>query len=122
MDVVQFYDGDVKDYKCDLSKVAYTGTHDNETFRAWLETRFADEIDIEDEVLEKLYLSDAKVVIIPLQDAAGLGNEARMNTPGTTDSNWKWKACESDLEKAGVMLKKYMNIYTEKDLQKDEEE
>ena len=33
-----------------------------------------------------------ELVIIPAQDLLGLGSEARMNRPGTTDPrNWKWK-------------------------------
>ena len=33
-----------------------------------------------------------ELVIIPAQDLLGLGSEARMNRPGTTDArNWKWK-------------------------------
>jgi 4-alpha-glucanotransferase len=29
--------------------------------------------------------------IIPLQDALGLGSEARMNTPSLHGGNWKWR-------------------------------
>ena len=33
-----------------------------------------------------------ELVIIPAQDLLGLGTEARMNRPGTTDPrNWKWR-------------------------------
>ncbi len=27
----------------------------------------------------------------PMQDFLGLGSEARMNTPGTTEGNWRWR-------------------------------
>jgi 4-alpha-glucanotransferase len=34
--------------------------------------------------------SKARMSIIPLQDLLGLGSHARMNTPGTSENNWKW--------------------------------
>ena len=30
--------------------------------------------------------------VIPMQDYLDLGGEARMNFPGTTNSNWTWRA------------------------------
>ena len=42
-------------------------------------------------IIEKLYLSKAPWVIVPLQDILGLGSEARMNKPGTTRGNWQWQ-------------------------------
>jgi 4-alpha-glucanotransferase len=35
--------------------------------------------------------SIANQAIIPLQDLLGLGNEARMNFPGTAEGNWGWR-------------------------------
>jgi 4-alpha-glucanotransferase len=35
--------------------------------------------------------SVANLAIIPMQDILELGSEARMNTPGTTVGNWKWR-------------------------------
>ena len=32
----------------------------------------------------------AETVIIPIQDYLGLGNEARINTPSTSEGNWCW--------------------------------
>jgi len=29
--------------------------------------------------------------MIPLQDVMGLGSAARMNLPGTTSGNWRWR-------------------------------
>ena len=31
------------------------------------------------------------LAVLPLQDVLGLGAEARLNTPGTTQGNWSWK-------------------------------
>ena len=33
----------------------------------------------------------ADTCIVPLQDWLGLDASARMNTPGTVDSNWSWR-------------------------------
>jgi 4-alpha-glucanotransferase len=33
----------------------------------------------------------ANIAIIPMQDILGLGAEHRMNTPGTTEKNWRWR-------------------------------
>ena len=35
--------------------------------------------------------SVANYCIIPMQDYLGLGEEARINTPGTQGINWKWR-------------------------------
>ncbi|MEQ9067878.1 MAG: 4-alpha-glucanotransferase [Gimesia chilikensis] len=32
----------------------------------------------------------------PLQDLLNLGEEARMNTPGSCEGNWRWR-CTTDL-------------------------
>ena len=43
------------------------------------------------EFLRVLMASGASCVIFPLQDILGLGENARMNTPGTAEGNWKWR-------------------------------
>jgi 4-alpha-glucanotransferase len=35
--------------------------------------------------------SVAKLAMLPLQDILALGSEHRMNTPGTTADNWRWR-------------------------------
>ena len=35
--------------------------------------------------------SNANTAVVPLQDIIGLGSEARMNIPGTTGGNWRWR-------------------------------
>ena len=35
-----------------------------------------------------------------LQDFLGLGSEARINTPGTTSDNWRWRMEEGALDSA----------------------
>jgi 4-alpha-glucanotransferase len=84
--------------------VAYTGTHDNETTLGWFRLQNADvqrqilsylqKETTQDLVLaciEMLWSSRAFLTIAPIQDFLQLGNEARMNLPGTVGGNWKWK-------------------------------
>ena len=86
--------------------VVYTGTHDNNTTRGWYEDEATPEIreriaeyvghDVTSETVTSQLIqlamnSVANTSIIPMQDLLGLGSEARMNTPGTTGHNWKWR-------------------------------
>jgi len=86
--------------------VVYTGTHDNNTARGWFEEeagpevrrRFfryvGREVPAEEVHLELMRLalgSVADLAILPLQDVLGLGSEARMNTPGRAEGNWRWR-------------------------------
>jgi 4-alpha-glucanotransferase len=83
---------------------AYTGTHDNDTARGWLdhappeERRRAldytgsDGTDFAWALLRTALASVAETAIAPLQDVLGLGSEARLNTPGEPDGNWRWQA------------------------------
>lgn len=83
--------------------VCYTGTHDNETVNGWF-GRLSDQDRrylgltlgkyIEDpawELIRFAWSSVAVLAIAPLQDVLGLGNEARMNTPGIAEGNWHWR-------------------------------
>lgn len=87
------------------NSVCYTGTHDNMTTRQWLETgtpemrRYATEYMRLDEqeglvwgVIRTAMSSVSDTCVIPMQDYLDLGGEARMNFPGTTNSNWTWRA------------------------------
>lgn len=106
--------------------VAYTGTHDNDTIRGWLEDegggagnpRSAEQAEKERQaairyvagpmatdlgkephwhLIRAVYASVAALAVIPLQDALGLDNGARMNTPGTADGNWEWRVDDSSI-------------------------
>jgi 4-alpha-glucanotransferase len=95
--------------------VAYTGTHDNDTLAGWLsqcereksaERRRelaaernralayagSDGREAHWDMVRTLYASTADTVIVPWQDFLGLGNEARMNVPGTANGNWRFRA------------------------------
>lgn len=88
------------------NSVVYGGTHDNETLvgyfkpeaRQWWELQYiadylgaAHHDEVPDKVFRAAYGSVASVAVFQMQDVLGLGNEARMNTPGTVGGNWKWR-------------------------------
>ncbi len=101
--------------------VVYTGTHDNETLFGWFaglskeqKEHIRDYLGDHDTANKWMYkklialamMSAAKICIIPVQDWLGLDNTARMNTPGTVDTNWSWRLVEGQIpeELAGEML------------------
>lgn len=63
---------------------------DEESSNCWF-----DNVDVSDLVVEKLIdnamHSRAAICIIPMQDCLHLDSDARMNSPGTTTGNWKWR-------------------------------
>ncbi len=76
-------------------------THDTETVRGWWEgldpehQRWLhlgrDGAEVAETLCNRVLSSPAAWAILPLQDILGLGNEARMNVPGTTEGNWCWR-------------------------------
>jgi 4-alpha-glucanotransferase len=86
--------------------VVLTGSHDNDTTRAYFEKAKEDEKhiyehaqlylnyfgdDIVNELIRAAYASVANIVIIPMQDILNLGGDARMNFPGKLGGNWAWR-------------------------------
>lgn len=93
-------------YNHKVNSVCYTGTHDNETTRAWIEHTSDHDRDFARRYINSLYTdygqftwdfireayrSPAKLCIVPIQDYLVKGDEARLNTPGTQGSNWQWR-------------------------------
>lgn len=84
--------------------VVYTGTHDNDTTLGWywsLDDHARDHVrryfacgdrDLPHVMTRAALRSVADTAVVPLQDVLGLGGDARMNHPGTTDGNWAWRA------------------------------
>jgi 4-alpha-glucanotransferase len=57
-------------------------------------------------------MSVANTAIVPVQDVLGLGSEARMNTPGTTRGNWRWRLVAGQLaEKHALRLAELAQLY-----------
>jgi len=96
--------------------VVYTGTHDNSTTRGWYEDlpdaerrnlwRYvkragATSADASPALLRLAWSSVAALAIAPLQDVLNLGNDARMNQPGSADGNWRWR-CTSEMLSASA--------------------
>ncbi|HEY4349014.1 MAG TPA: 4-alpha-glucanotransferase [Gaiellaceae bacterium] len=79
--------------------VVYTGTHDMDTAVGWWRslsearrsTTGLDPAEPHWSLIRGAYGSRAKLAIVPIQDVLGLGSEARMNVPGTTEGNWSWR-------------------------------
>ena len=93
-------------YRYKNNCVVYTGTHDNETLRGWIDSilpverkQVIEYFDVRtkdpQEIVEKMIIaafgSVADYCIIPLQDYLGLDNSARINQPSTNGKNWKWR-------------------------------
>lgn len=117
-------------YNYNKNCVVYTGTHDNETLKGWIDDIRPEEIikikeyigkDVQDhdhlvdEIIRMAQASTADMCIIPIQDYLCLGNEARINTPSTLGNNWKWRVNASMLnDKLIENMKKYTLIYGRK--------
>ncbi len=130
MKVFEFaFDGDEEnDYLpsniTDENCVVYTGTHDNDTLRAFLEEMSKKEREafekileedclnadvayltetVEDEcqtIIELLFTLPANRVIIPMQDILCFGSEARLNAPSTVSgANWTFRFLEKDFKR-----------------------
>ncbi len=117
MKVLQFaFDDDISENAYAPHNVAehcvlYTGTHDNNTANSW----YSKETTAKQKDLLQLYIgsdvttsnihrhllrlalcSRANLVILPMQDICGLGEESRMNTPGVAKGNWTWRLTDEE--------------------------
>jgi len=115
--------------------VAYTGTHDNDTVAGWWNSkagagsiRTAEDVekemayarrylntdghDINWAMIRTLTASVANTVLFPLQDVLGVGSEGRMNLPGTSSGNWRWRFREESLTaEISARLKEMASTY-----------
>jgi 4-alpha-glucanotransferase len=94
-------------------RIAYTGTHDNDTLRGWYEGLPAERRAEVDAALDGrgtrepwwgliglCFSSRARVAMAQAQDVLGLGSEARMNQPGRARGSWRWKLRDGALTPA----------------------
>jgi 4-alpha-glucanotransferase len=126
---------DFKPHNYPRDRVAYTGTHDNDTTVGWWSsagagdsTRTAEDILEERDFTRKYLATDgreihwvfiralmasvAATVLFPLQDVLGLGSDARMNTPAVPSGNWRWRYCAETLTPAmAARLKEMVSTY-----------
>lgn len=106
--------------------IAYTGTHDNDTFRGWFELT-GNKSDVkyckeylaltEEEgynwgFIRGTWASVADVSIALMQDFLNLGNETRVNFPSTLGGNWKWRIKEGSYNtELADKIYKYTKMY-----------
>jgi 4-alpha-glucanotransferase len=114
--------------------VAYTGTHDNDTVVGWWNSKagagsIRNVEDVEKEMayarrylntdgainwvmIRTLMASVADTVLYPLQDVLGVGSEGRMNLPGTSSGNWRWRCRDGSLTaEIAARLKEWAETY-----------
>lgn len=127
MRVLQFaFDSDAENpylpHNYERNTVAYTGTHDNNTLAGWWYDDCDDDLrervraylgepgEPVPDALERLLLASvAHLAVLPMQDILGLGGEARMNTPGTLEGNWRWRLWEIPADGAFVARQRRLN-------------
>lgn len=118
------------------NSVCYTGTHDNDTVSGYLETLTAEEFILfrsrvaasleksgvavplgkKGENFPKAFVhlamsTASRLAVIPIQDALGLNNSARMNFPGRQDGNWQFRLEKQPSSGAWKNLKKIVKLY-----------
>ncbi|MEL7298205.1 MAG: 4-alpha-glucanotransferase [Pseudomonadota bacterium] len=114
MSVLQFMidDPDFDLESIGVDSVCYTGTHDNDTTVGWYrggpgDVRTPEQIamtqhnalrhiggiadNIHWAMINAAFSTAACLAIVPMQDFLGLGSEARINTPGSSANNWRWR-------------------------------
>ena len=104
--------------------VVYTGTHDNNTTLGWYH-----ELTDEQRRAVSHYLGDtgepmpgvlvrtalasvARLAVIPMQDILGLDAAHRMNVPGVTEGNWRWRfEWDQVLDECRERIQDWVHLY-----------
>ena len=127
----EYIPSNIKDENC----VVYTGTHDNDTLRSFIETMTEEERKVFEKTLEKeclladvpyltetieeecktivalLFSLKANLVIVPMQDVLCFGEKARLNAPSTVScNNWTFRFLETDLKRRRAAWLKELTI------------
>jgi len=50
-----------------------------------------------DSIIRTVFASNAGIVILPIQDVLGYGSDTRINIPGTSENNWRFRITASQL-------------------------
>lgn len=92
------------------NSICYTGTHDNETALGWVKScdektiafckkylNVKKDTDIPWALIRLCWSSVCDTAIAQMQDLLELDSSARMNTPSTVGTNWKWRLESDDL-------------------------
>jgi 4-alpha-glucanotransferase len=120
-------------YNYERRSVACSGTHDNDTTAGWFHEKGSPQRtpeqceaerraalaylgaqsgrEIHWEMIRCVWSSVANLAVAPMQDLLGLGSEARMNLPGTSQGNWEWRMRGPAGEKEQARLRELTRIY-----------
>jgi 4-alpha-glucanotransferase len=107
--------------------VVYTGTHDNNTTRGWLENlsaASAKQIDAYFQLagghsawplIRAALATVSRLAVIPMQDLLDLPMAAALNRPGTAEGNWQWRFTAEQLASLGheklATLREWIKLY-----------
>jgi 4-alpha-glucanotransferase len=73
----------------------------------------SDGSDIAWKMIRAIWASVAVYAITPMQDALGLGGEARMNYPSRLGGNWEWRMGAEDLsDSLAARLQELNELYS----------
>ncbi|MBN2805120.1 MAG: 4-alpha-glucanotransferase [Prolixibacteraceae bacterium] len=101
--------------------VVYTGTHDNNTLKGWLNHLPVEEKkllssyvsargqQLYQRLIEMTWASTASLAMVPMQDVLGLNGHSRMNIPGTATGNWTWRYRKTALKSDRLAFFKRLN-------------
>jgi 4-alpha-glucanotransferase len=116
MAVLQFaFGGDAKNpylpHNLEKNGVVYPGTHDNDTTLGWYSTadtatrdhvrRYlrVDGREVGWDFIRCAYSAVSSIAVTPMQDILSLGSDARLNSPGKPEGNWRWRLADGDIER-----------------------
>jgi 4-alpha-glucanotransferase len=140
MRILQFaFGGDAKNldlpHNYGRNCAAYTGSHDNDTTAGWFESHVgttstsdaknisrerdyclkylnSDGTEIHWDFIRAVWASVADTAIAPFPDLLGLGTDGRMNLPGSTSGNWRWRMTKGTItEKITSRLRELTETY-----------
>ncbi len=102
----------------------YTGTHDNNTVRGWAEAASPEELAFAGKkigftakeeapwaLIRAVFMSKARIAVVPMQDVLALPAEATMNHPGLVGGNWLWRMKPG--ETTDALAKRLCDLATE---------
>lgn len=129
MKVLQFAfdpkgDSEYLPHNYNKNTVVYTGTHDNDTIKGWIESLSESEKEFcmaytgmknEDDawaLVKTAIASTAETAIIQIQDILDIGSEGRINIPSTIGLNWRWRMDKNYLtDELANKLKSLSTLY-----------
>lgn len=104
----------------------YTSTHDSDTLKGWWDkvasdkekARMIEYFGLDEQegllwgILRGVCSSVADFCIFPMQDLLMLGNEARINRPGTVGGNWDWRLSDNYIsQELEIRIREMAELY-----------